>query len=34
MLVCAIARPEKPVTVITMPLSDSITCVRSTRTPS
>ena len=33
-LVCAMARPEKPVTVMTMPDSDSITCVRSTSTES
>ena len=28
------ARPEKPVTVMTMPDSDSITCVRKTSTES
>ena len=33
-LVCAMVRPEKPVTVITMPESESITCVRSTSTES
>jgi hypothetical protein len=33
-LVWAMARPEKPVTVTTMPDSDSITCVRKTSTPS
>ena len=33
-LVSAMARPENPVTVTTMPDSDSITCVRNTSTES